>query len=374
MPRGKRGEGGIAWSDTHNRYRARIVVDGKRHDIYGPKGDRSRTARMGLEERLASLQRKYSKDTLNAHIDAYIARADLRKNTVAIYKTAAKHVAGLSVGAMRIDVITPKDVRDGIAKIDGPHIRAKAYSLVRRVLQVAMEHDEIPSNPAARTQRPTVERVEHPVWTPEETLRFLKAATGHPLYAMFLLALTSTMGPAELFGLRREDVHLDGGYLVVQRDLEDVAGHLSLGPTKTKSRRRRIDLPAVTIDALRAHMEANRTALVFTSPKGAMLRRSHVRRRVWLPLIEKAKVTVIRMYDLRHTANALMGRLGVSVHAASRRMGHASPSMTLDVYGHLYDSEGREAADKLDAFFSNGVRERGTAITDSIPHTSKKAR
>jgi len=52
--------------------------------------------------------------------------------------------------------------------------------------------------------------------------------------------------------------------------------------------------------------------------------------------------------DLRHTAASLMLNNGVDVLVASQRLGHAHPSITLDVYGHLMLSRQNEAANILD--------------------------
>jgi integrase len=56
----------------------------------------------------------------------------------------------------------------------------------------------------------------------------------------------------------------------------------------------------------------------------------------------------IRFHDLRHTAASLMLNNGIPVIVVSRRLGHARPSITLDVYGHLIPSKQQEAVEKMD--------------------------
>jgi integrase len=56
---------------------------------------------------------------------------------------------------------------------------------------------------------------------------------------------------------------------------------------------------------------------------------------------------------LRHTAASLMLNNGVDVLVASQRLGHAQPSITLDVYGHLMPSIQNEAAEIIDDLLSN---------------------
>ena len=44
---------------------------------------------------------------------------------------------------------------------------------------------------------------------------------------------------------------------------------------------------------------------------------------------------MIRFHDLRHTAASLMINNGAAVFVVSKRLGHAIPSITMDIYGHL---------------------------------------
>ena len=44
-------------------------------------------------------------------------------------------------------------------------------------------------------------------------------------------------------------------------------------------------------------------------------------------------------YDLRHTAASLMIRQGASIKAVQKQLGHATGSITLDTYGHLFPDE-----------------------------------
>ena len=54
----------------------------------------------------------------------------------------------------------------------------------------------------------------------------------------------------------------------------------------------------------------------------------------------------MRTHDLRHTFVSLLIATGASVVFASQ-MGHRKPTVTLDVYAHLFDA--RDHADKLAA-------------------------
>jgi integrase len=55
-----------------------------------------------------------------------------------------------------------------------------------------------------------------------------------------------------------------------------------------------------------------------------------------------------RLYDLRHTAASLMIRQGASIKAVQKQLGHATASITLDTYGHLFPDELEALAGRLE--------------------------
>ena len=50
----------------------------------------------------------------------------------------------------------------------------------------------------------------------------------------------------------------------------------------------------------------------------------------------------------RHSAASQWIAHGVDIFSVSRRLGHASASFTMDVYGHLMKGQQRQAAEALD--------------------------
>jgi integrase len=102
---------------------------------------------------------------------------------------------------------------------------------------------------------------------------------------------------------------------------------------------------------------------VFTAPRGGPLRESKFVPDRFKPAIAAANQAIaqldhdgrpdplpeeLRLYDLRHTAASLMIRQGVSVKAVQRQLGHATASITLDTYGHLFPDELDALAGRLE--------------------------
>ena len=81
-------------------------------------------------------------------------------------------------------------------------------------------------------------------------------------------------------------------------------------------------------------------ALVFTSPQGAPLRNSNLRRQVWYAAVEQADLPQgLRIHDLRHTCASLLIAAGANPKAVQVHLGHSSISVTMDRYTHLFPSD-----------------------------------
>lgn len=65
---------------------------------------------------------------------------------------------------------------------------------------------------------------------------------------------------------------------------------------------------------------------------------------------EKAKVTKIRMYDLRHTYVTTMMAEGKELYYISSRIGHSNYSTTVNKYGHLSEKTRKEIAKITDKY------------------------
>lgn len=167
---------------------------------------------------------------------------------------------------------------------------------------------------------------------------------------MYVLALASGMRQGELFGLHWADIDFNGGFLVVRRSLENLAGAARLKEPKT-GKGRRIDLPAFAVAALNDHRkqslaEGTLGAVVFTGPDGKFLQPSNVRQRSFAA-IERAGVPEIRFHAMRHTCATLLLQAGENVKVVSERLGHSSIKITLDVYGHVLPGMQRAAANTM---------------------------
>ena len=82
-------------------------------------------------------------------------------------------------------------------------------------------------------------------------------------------------------------------------------------------------------------------------------------------------------HGLRHTAASLAIAAGADLKALQRMIGHASATLTLDTYGHLYDTQLETVADALAAFVPAQLRAVPDLPADAVavvPELSPAAR
>ncbi|GER88984.1 hypothetical protein KDW_31460 [Dictyobacter vulcani] len=138
-----------------------------------------------------------------------------------------------------------------------------------------------------------------------EAKRFLAAAKGDELEALYVLAITTGMRQGELLALTWDDIDFTTGKLQARRSLNRSSQKQSGGITselKTVFSRRCIQLTPIALDALQRHglqqkhlqeetkRENGEGHWVFCNPNGKPLHVSNLIRRSFRPLLEKASI------------------------------------------------------------------------------------
>jgi integrase len=164
----------------------------------------------------------------------------------------------------------------------------------------------------------------------------------------------------ELRALRVSDLDLATGVLRVARSWDDEEGEQEDG--KSAAARRKVPVAAVLRDVLDEHLLATgRTGddLVFGLTASAAFVPSTVRRRALDAWEGREPITP---HEARHTFASLMIGANVNAKALSTYMGHASISITFDLYGDLMPGNEDQAAGLLDAFLARSAS-RDTGAT-----------
>jgi integrase len=202
------------------------------------------------------------------------------------------------------------------------------------------------------------------------------------------MMLVTGMRPGESYALRWDDIDFEHGVISVQRSLiwrgAPSEGWMLVEP-KTERGRRQILIPrslAEALEALRRRQdEAKRKAgrlyedqgFVFANRWGRPIyRRQFIEQVFKIALVRAGLPKSIRLYDLRHTSATLLLKAGEHIKVVSERLGHASVSITLEVYVHVLPGMQEGAASRIDALLQEPVKE-GTPTAHREAHPPAEA-
>ena len=226
----------------------------------------------------------------------------------------------------------------------------KAHAVLSQVLASAVEGGRLTRNVAAGMKLPKVQRTEMQFLDAEQVEALAEVID--PRYGTLIrFAAYSGMRPSELAALRVGRLDLLRGTARVVEAAPEVDGHLHWSGVKTHEART-VRLPRSIVEELGGYLAGrphDPEALVFTAPLGAPLRWSKWGKAFFKPALRAAGLPDgLRLYDLRHTCASLLIAQGASVKAVQAQLGHATASITLDTYGHLFPSEMEAMADRLE--------------------------
>jgi len=236
---------------------------------------------------------------------------------------------------------------------------------VHRTLSQALGHavrlGVLFKNPARQVKPPRPPSREIKILDKNEITTLLNAAKAVGLYVPVLVAVTTGMRRGELLALRWSDIDPTAALLTVNQSLERIKGKFGFKSPKTKTSRRTITLPAITVQALRRHLKEQHEArlklglgrdprgLVFARPDGQPMDADTLTK-AFRRLVASAKVTPITFHGLRHTHISHLLMEGFHAKVVSERAGHAHVNITLGVYAAYIPSMQTDVARRVDAW------------------------
>ncbi|GGK11249.1 site-specific integrase [Deinococcus malanensis] len=388
MAKRSNGEGSI-YQLADGTWRASITVQTDGLGRPKRKSVRGRTQKQ-VREKLRVLQRLKeenalvdpSRMTVKDFMDVWMrdTTLDLKASTVQKRADIIKLYVNPHLGLKHLQKLTPLDVQQWQTTLlasrrqpstrkrkagdpppePGPPLSpttvAGALTLLGTAMKHAMQLGLIYRNPVEAVKRVKVARREFQVWEPSEVQALIAAVLDDRLYGLVYLALTTGMRRGELCGLRWSDIQR--GVIHVQQSCVLVGNQATLTTPKTKASRRRIPLPPDTLDALRVHRdrqalerdtagdEWQEHGLVFPTSVGTVYHPRNLLRD-WYVLLDSAKVRRIRIHDIRHTYASLAIYQGLDPKVLADRMGHSRASISLDIYGHVFEEQRDRAAISL---------------------------
>ena len=356
------------------RYTAQTAEGPKRKVLYGKT--RQEVAKK-LTKAMADRDGGITFDAENQTVGEFLSRwldtsvkDNVRPRTLGNYRLQVRQHIIPALGRMKLKSLSPAHVQGFYrSKLDAglkPSSVRYIHAVLHRALKQAVRWGLVPRNVTEAVDIPKLTREEINALSPEETRRFLAAARGDRLEALYVLAVHCGPRRGELLGLRWSDVDLDAGTLRINRQVQrmhDGSG-LVFSEPKNKKARRTIRLTNAASEALRRHRKRQAEeklrigtlyqdqGLVFATEIGTPLEPSNIDNRSFKPLLAKAGLRSIRFHDLRHTCATLMLSQGVNPKIAQERLGHSTIAQTMDTYSHVLPDMQDQAAAALESALS----------------------
>ena len=295
--------------------------------------------------------------------------------------------------------IRPSEVQAWVkdrSQVLAPSTLRITFAYLVTVMHTAVRDRTIAVNPCAGIKLPEVRRAEI-VPLHKEAVHALIEAAPPRHRAMILLAVASGLRQGEIFGLEvdcidflRREVTVRQQLITPDKDADADEGETPepyLGEPKTHESYRTVPLVGLAVDALAAHLQQYPAAVVDiedrTDPRKPRRRKAHmlfsndrneVLKRaswtwVWSRMEERANEALGKayaeayaewvqrgrpdgqepaqvrvpdgtsMHDLRHFYASALIKNRESVKTVQRRLGHSKPSITLDIYTHLWPDD-----------------------------------
>ncbi|HKY17010.1 MAG TPA: site-specific integrase, partial [Microthrixaceae bacterium] len=332
---------GIAYSGGRPRWEVRLRrPDGRQ---YGRTFTTRKAAEAWHRDQLTAQQNGTWIDPSAGRVDLATASTrfltersrPLAPKTLELYDDLLERFILPEWGGTRLTSITTEGIRSWLAAVSsagGELQAAKAYRLLRAILNVAVSDGALLRNPCTIRGAGQERSAERPLVTPEQLVALAEAIEPH-LRAFVLLAGFGGLRRGELLALRRDDIDLIGGTVRVDKQFVKLraSGMVETKP-KSAAGTRTVSLPSFVVEALELHLDAfvrpEPTSAVFIGPKGRPLSVASL-----YPAYERARASVgiegVTIHDLRHAAGTLAAWTGATTKELMVRMGHSTMAASI---------------------------------------------
>jgi len=299
---------------------------------------------------------------LQRWLDDYISMG-IRPKTLEGYRQRGRHIIA-ELGHIPLAQLKPEDIHryyKNKSRVLAASTLVKHHNLLSAALGQAVKWQKLQRNVADAVDPPRASRKEMRALTGPEVHILLDACKDTPWHCILHTLSWTGLRRSELLGLKWKDMDLTLANLRVVQTLQRLeGGKFIFQEPKTVSGRRTIALSPASCLELRAHRETQDRSsallgipvtgdtLVFSRPDGSP-RTPSTLTQAFKRLSRKIGLDGVRLHDLRHTMASLYLEQGVNPKTVAERLGHASVTITLDLYSHCLPGVQEAAAEQFDA-------------------------
>ena len=289
---------------------------------------------------------------------------ELRTTTLKGYEVCRKRILE-TLGDKRVCDITPYDIDTWIESLSeslSPKTVRNTASFLSTCLSKAVRWRIISYNSCNGAEYPKAKKPEKKTLKLEELPAFyaaLKKCGDHDFTVAVELALFNGLRRSEILGLTNSSIDLQKGTVSVNQSRHYIDRKSFIQEPKTKSSNRILALPEFLIQDIRKlqkeHKENDILSMsdaLILDPFGEPYNPNVLYNR--LRDFEKANdLPLVSLHGLRHTYASMVNFFGRDLVEISNQLGHASKTITLDTYTHLFEDVShvsREIASEINDF------------------------
>ena len=285
--------------------------------------------------------------------------ATLKPKTQTSYEAAWRLRIEPTFGRVPVRRIRPSQVEEWVSTLGAKGTSAskiiEAHGVLKRILDRPLRDRIIATNPALLRKKSLPRRpmIDRPVLSPTDIERLARAMRRQDDQTLVRLLGYGGLRIGEALALRRHDLDSARCTLTIQRNVEDVKGHLVIGETKAGVSRV-ITLPRALSSELAARcgrLPVGGDALIFGNRNGQHRRYRNFMRDSWIPAVQLLEIDV-RPHDLRATCASLLIDSGASVKDVQNHLGHADSVTTMAIYARIRPGRSEDLASRMDTLIA----------------------
>lgn len=273
----------------------------------------------------------------------------IKATTLQGYRTCERRINTLmqsNVDASSISLFHIEKFIGKMAKTLSPKTIKNTVSLLSSAYSYAVKCGVLFNNPCTGATIPKKQKGEKVVYTREQIPIFEEAIKEEMLdvQVALLLALYCGLRRSEIMGLEEKHISIPFGRIVIEQTRHYIDKQEVIQDTKSESSFRVVAVPEFLLQMIGHLIELHEelpfdavSSFLIQDGFGQPMKPKHLGDRLKL-VNARAGLPNVTVHGLRHTHATMLNAVGVDMVRISKQLGHSEPSITANVYTHLFEN------------------------------------
>lgn len=276
------------------------------------------------------------------------AKTGIKESTKQLYKRHIINHIIPELGKVHLKHLSTDMIQNFVNTLNlSPSTVKLIFNILESSLKCAEEKGFI-SNVWSKVKLPKKSKAEVTILTQDEQRR-LESKLSEKNDIGILICLYTGLRIGELCALQWQDVDFLNAVMHIRGTQSRIGGELKITPPKSKASIRTIPIPDCLLNILLQHK--NSSDFVLSNNRNMVDVRTYRRR--FKRLLRLAELPDIKFHALRHTFSSRALEVGMDYKTLSEILGHASVSITMDLYVHALDEHKKNQMNKLNEIFNS---------------------